>query len=281
MITEIEPQSEISNKNTIKDSLKNKEEKIQFRFTYLPNAKFPGFEAKETKEYFEKWGLAGHTYVERFSYDEYFQPYQIDTFLKNFFNTPEVRSVLKVYSSMDKWGHLGDVSNIQFEELNKTVTSLDFFDKLEQNGVIRSDGSIIKCFDEYTDHFLVSDELRKCLLMPEFETYDIFSEDDRKEFLFHIFQKICLGGVICQYEDDIQKYFEISKLLYKDFVRATRDNKTKKINVISNVYKINDLDSSISPLFPIEHPQNFLYLTIDPLYRYVTIWYHAADCYYQ
>jgi len=55
--------------------------------------------------------------------------------------------------------------------------------------------------------------------MPEFETYDIFSEDDRKEFLFHIFQSLCLGGVICQYEDEIQKYFEISKLLYKDFVR--------------------------------------------------------------
>ncbi len=47
------------------------------------------------------------------------------------------------------------------------------------------------------------------------------------------------------------------------------------------VYKITDLDSSLSPLFPIEHPQNFMYLTIDPLNRYVTIWYHASDNYYQ
>jgi len=34
---------------------------------------------------------------------------------------------------MDQWGHLGEVKNIQFEELNRTATSLDFFDKLEQN----------------------------------------------------------------------------------------------------------------------------------------------------
>ncbi|KAG4087784.1 hypothetical protein H8356DRAFT_1010305 [Neocallimastix lanati (nom. inval.)] len=281
MITNVEPNLEENNEIEIENSLKNKTEKIKFNFTYLPNAKFPGFNNKETKEYFEKWGLEGHTYVERFSYDEYFQSYQIEDFLQNFFNNPEVRSVLKVYSSMDKWGHLGEVKNIQFEELNKTATSLDFFDKLEQNGIIRSDGTIIKCFDEYTDHFLVSDELRKCILMPEFETYDIFTEDDRKEFLFHIFKSICLGGYICQYEDDIQKYFDISKLLYKDFVRVTRDNKTKKLNVISMVYKINDLDSSISPLFPIEHPQNFMYLTIDPMNRYVTVWYHASDSYYQ
>jgi len=63
--------------------------------------------------------------------------------------------------------------------------------------------------------------------------------------------------------------------------RVTRDNKTKKLNVLSMVYKINDLDSSISPLFPMEHPQNFMYLAIDPLNRYVTIWYHASDSYYQ
>jgi len=281
MITEIEPQSEETNKIEIENALKNKTEKVQFTFTHLPNAKFPGFNNKETKEYFEKWGLAGHTYVERFSYDKYFQSYQIDTFLQDFFNNPNVRAVLKVYGSMDQWGHLGDVKNIKYEELNRTATSLDFFDVLEQNRVIRSDGSIIKCFDEYTDHFLVSDELRKCLLMPEFETYDIFSEEDRKEFLFHIFQSLCLGGVICQYEDEIQKYFEISKLLYKDFVRVTRDSKTKKLNIISMVYKITDLESSLSPLFPIEHPQNFMYLTIDPLNRYVTIWYHASDSYYQ
>lgn len=55
MITEIEPSSEENNKIEIEKSLKNKAEKINFNFTYLPNAKFPGFSNKETKEYFEKW----------------------------------------------------------------------------------------------------------------------------------------------------------------------------------------------------------------------------------
>jgi len=55
MITEIEPTTEETNKIEIEKSLKNKGEKIKFNFTYLPNAKFPGFNNKETKEYFEKW----------------------------------------------------------------------------------------------------------------------------------------------------------------------------------------------------------------------------------
>jgi len=55
MITEIEPTTEETNKIEIEKSLKNKGEKIKFNFTYLPNAKFPGFNNKETKEYFEKY----------------------------------------------------------------------------------------------------------------------------------------------------------------------------------------------------------------------------------
>jgi len=55
MITEIEPQTQETNQVEIENALKNKAEKIQFGFTHLPNAKFPGFNNKETKEYFEKW----------------------------------------------------------------------------------------------------------------------------------------------------------------------------------------------------------------------------------
>ena len=54
MITNVEPNLEENNEIEIENSLKNKTEKIKFNFTYLPNAKFPGFNNKETKEYFEK-----------------------------------------------------------------------------------------------------------------------------------------------------------------------------------------------------------------------------------
>lgn len=74
--------------------------------------------------------------------------------------------------------------------------------------------------DEYYESFIVSDELRKCLLMPEFPSYDaVFSNADRQEFIFHVFKALCLGGRLCQFEDEIEPYLDCTKKLYKDLVR--------------------------------------------------------------
>ncbi len=58
----------------------------------------------------------------------------------------------------------------------------------------------------------------QCLLLEDSDNYDIFSETDRKEFLFCLFKHMCLGGEVCQYEDSIQPYLDATKLLYKDLV---------------------------------------------------------------
>lgn len=42
-----------------------------------------------------------------------------------------------------------------------SVISMDFFDRLQQNNIVRENGSILKCFDDFVDGFVVSDELRK------------------------------------------------------------------------------------------------------------------------
>lgn len=87
-------------------------------------------------------------------------------------------------------------------------------------GILRVNGNIIKCFDEYTpEGFIVSDELRKCLIMPETENYTTFSKEDRKEFIFHLFKALCLGGRLCQYEDEIDPYLSVTKKMYKDLIR--------------------------------------------------------------
>jgi cilia- and flagella-associated protein 300 len=65
----------------------------------------------------------------------------------------------------------------------------------------------------------VSDELRKCLLMEEFDSYSTFSAEDRKEFIFHIFKALCLGGRLCQFEDSAKPYLEATKKTYKDLIR--------------------------------------------------------------
>ena len=38
----------------------------------------------------------------------------------------------------------------------------------------------------------------KVLLLEEAETYPMFSDADRSEFIFLIFKHLCLGGQVCQ-----------------------------------------------------------------------------------
>jgi cilia- and flagella-associated protein 300 len=176
----------------------------KYKFTEFEQAKFPGFSSKEIQDLLFKWGMQDHCYIKRFTFDQAFKEYELDQFLVAFFHQ---NPCIKVLGSQDRWGTLGNVDKIEKEETLHSVTSLSFFDRLK-NGIIyflttddkiiRFNGDIVKCLDEYYDSFLISDQLRKCLLMPEFEEYDIFSALDRKEFIFSIFKSLCLGGRLCQ-----------------------------------------------------------------------------------
>ncbi|KAJ3284669.1 hypothetical protein HK104_009823 [Borealophlyctis nickersoniae] len=253
-----------------------------FQFEFLSDAKFPGFQSKDVQDLLFKWGMQDHAYMARFTYDRAPRAYEMDSFLLDFFNDPNVNPRLKVLGTMDRWGRMGTVSGMDKEETVHTVTSLDFFDKLyERDDIIRATtGEIIKCLDSYHDPFLIADELRKCLLMPSEPCYAAFSDEDRRELIFHLFKALCLGGRLCQYEDDLEPYLETTRKIYKDLVSVTKDAKTGKLRVASHVYKINNLDTAVSPLFPIKHPQNFCYVSVDPLRRHVTVFYHASDTYY-
>ncbi|ORY36014.1 hypothetical protein BCR33DRAFT_491664 [Rhizoclosmatium globosum] len=254
----------------------------RFKFSWMEKARLTGWEDKDVQAHLFKWGMQEHCYLKRFTFDRNLGPYEVDGFLLDFFNDAEVQKQLKVQCTMDRWGNLGRVSKVEKEETMHTVTSLTFFDRLTTKAdIIRVDGSIRKCMDEYTDGgFLVADELRKCLLMPEAETYPVFSEADRREFVFHVFKAVCLGGRLCQYEDEIGPYLDATKKIYKDLISVTKDRETGKLAVSSHVFQIKSLESSVSPLFPIQHPQNFCYISVDPVKRYVNVFYHASDVYY-
>lgn len=60
--------------------------------------------------------------------------------------------------------------------------------------------------------------------MEDSDNFDMYSETEREEFLFQLFRHICLGGEVCQYEDNIQLYLDFTKLLYKDLVRYRFNN---------------------------------------------------------
>jgi len=57
------------------------------------------------------------------------------------------------------------------------------------------------------------------LLMPDSDNYDMFSAEERNEFLFLLFRHLCLGGAVCQYEDTVQPYLDATKAIYKDLIR--------------------------------------------------------------
>jgi hypothetical protein len=56
---------------------------------------------------------------------------------------------------------LSMVTSVEVDQVTCTLLSMNFFDRLKSNGIVRESGVIVKCFDEMCDDFLVSDELRK------------------------------------------------------------------------------------------------------------------------
>jgi len=57
------------------------------------------------------------------------------------------------------------------------------------------------------------------LLLEDSDNYDMFTEEERSEFLFRLFRHLCLGGAVCQFEDTIQPYLDATKAIYKDLIR--------------------------------------------------------------
>lgn len=58
------------------------------------------------------------------------------------------------------------------------------------------------------------------LLIDDSDNYCLYSDSERDEFLFCLFQHFCLGGKICQYEDNVDPYLDVTKQVYKDLIRS-------------------------------------------------------------
>lgn len=221
--------------------------------------------------------MDGRLTAQAFSFDQNFKIYQQDEFITAFFNHPNVSSNLKLLSASGQWTTLGtNVKKTEVKKLLCTQVSMSFFDRLYCKGVVRETGHIVKCFDEYYDDIPIADELRKVLLVEDSDHYDLFSYLEREEFLFCLFKHLCLGGALCQYEDELGPYLEATKAIYKDLVSVQKNPETKAINIISTVFKVCAYDAHglCYPSFK-NHEQNFAYLIVNPLKRYIYILYHS------
>jgi cilia- and flagella-associated protein 300 len=219
--------------------------------------------------------------MKRYSFDEFFSKHQIDVFLKDFFASATVQRSLQVCAGRTGWANVGPVKTVEVEELKTSVAHLGFFDKIKELDppVVRDSENlpICKCFDEMVDGILVSDELRKLLLMEDSEHYPELSDEERKELILHVFKRLVVGGGTCQYEDDMAPYLNTTKLIYKDLVSVAKNPSTKKVEVTSFAYDLKSISSDSFDLFPpnalADH--SFCYLVIEPLQRHMTVWYGA------
>ncbi|KFQ42067.1 Uncharacterized protein C11orf70, partial [Nestor notabilis] len=157
-----------------------------------------------------------------------------------------------------------------------TEISMSFFDRLYSEGIVRENGDIVKCYDDYYGDILISDELRKVLLLEDSDHYDIFSPLDRQEFLFCLFKHLCIGGTLCQFEDAVVLYLETTKAFYKDLVSVQKNPETKEISIISTVFRVSayDINGLCYPSSK-SHHQTFAYLVVDPCKRHVHTLYHC------
>ena len=249
-----------------------------FTFHALETA-FPSLQTVPMRDRLVKWNLQPTMVAKAFRFDQAFKPQQLDAFLLDFFNDPEVQEHAPVAlpgsgTSGASWGPLGKVTAVKKECLAATLLRLDMFDQLEATGIVRS-GNISGCLDAQVGEVLVSDRLRLALLDEAAEEYDAFSTAQRRELLFHVMRRLAVGGGLNQWDDAIEPYLSACKALYKDLVAVQKEASTGKLQVRSLCYEVTEAVGDTGALFPRASPHNFCYVCVDPVQRQVKYWYAA------
>ena len=210
----------------------------------------------------------------KFRFNIQFELKDLDIFLKDLFNDKIVKQNFPPLQNIFLPKDQNEIQKFTYKVLGTSCTNLDIFDKLYENNIITEEtGYIRQDYDNYLEDITISDKLKQCLLLEDSEYYSIYDENERNEFLFHIFKRIVTGGSLCQYEDHVQPYLEMTKCFYKDIVSAAKDPETREIYIRSVPVEIFTIEKA--KLYKKDfHPQNFFYVIIDPYQRYVHLWYH-------
>ena len=147
--------------------------------------------------------------------------------------------------------------------LSCTVLNMNFFNKLNDLQLLSDDahsgGYLRGCYGEEIDGILVQDKLRQMCAKDNMgskegqeENNNILSNQDRKEFIFHLLKLISIGGAKCQSEDKFHVLKDAIKRFYKDLIQVQKDA-TGTIEICSSVYEI-FIPGDSTAIFP--YPRN-------------------------
>lgn len=205
--------------------------------------------------------------LNRFRINQRFRLEQESKFLKDLFESDQVIGALCLKQKGGK-----DITNIQYERLETSVLSMDFFDRFKTAGIVTPSGHLRRCMDEIYHNKQVSDLLGDFLLNDESESADLFTEKEKSEFIFQLVKFCVVGGAMCQPSDMASDYFDTVKQIYKTLVTVHRSAKSQQIEVSSYVYKVESIDGQIA-LFPSDSPFNSCYVIVDAKTRLATTLY--------
>ncbi|XP_012284764.1 uncharacterized protein C11orf70 homolog [Orussus abietinus] len=249
-------------------------------YTFVPLASkiYCGNDDKATREYLNKWGLNGNINVQHFSFNEPFQSFHKHHLAEAFFKSDVVAKELKTRRG-NSWVVQGiTASSVELKSVPCSVLGTSFFDKLKdpENNVVYESGNIRKRYDLEIDGFLISDNLRGMLLDEECDEYNLYTENEREEFIFRIFQMLILGGTLCQYEDTVKPYLDITKNIYKDLIRVQKQEVSGDLSIATTVLEVIVKNQNGHAYFPTEpyEKQNIGFLLIDGNSREITTFVH-------
>jgi cilia- and flagella-associated protein 300 len=240
-----------------------------YSFHLLEKSIYSSIDSRDFQEKLRKWGLLPHMSLWKYRFDLPYNEFSPESFLIDLINSPQISSVIQPIQSGKKAER---VTEISFKELKAQETSMDYFNFLQEKEIVSPNGSIKKIIPDYYEDIEICDKIREVLLIEESEDYSLIEESYRNEFLFRIFQHVCIGGGICQYEDEVSEYLDVTKGIYKDLISVTKDNESQELRVLSKVYQL--LPTAQFAVFYNPHPQDFCYVIVDPSFRHVNIWYH-------
>jgi len=240
------------------------EEVQNISFTLLPT-QLECFASRDAQEQLVQWNLDKDLNVSKYRFvggGSLKTAVEIQNLIRDFFKSPEATQILGIT------GTPSIPIAVKAEALSSNVLSMDFFDRLGDH--VAPNGNIRGCFEEIVEGISVGDLLRDVLLNEYSENARLFSESEKKQFIYCLFKLIAIGGSMCQPDTKIDRYLEMTKGLYKNLISVYKDPTTDSVQVASQVFSIESVEGI--QLFPgsSTSPHNAFYIVIDTAKRNLT-----------
>ncbi|CUG89312.1 Hypothetical protein, putative [Bodo saltans] len=278
-----------------------------FTFNAQPSRLFETVKSDgEYRVLLEKWGLLPDTELLCFRFDQLYHRGMRDDFLKSLFRSDALRSTMRLANGRgeltESFPPAASVGSVTYEELTCTAVSLDMFDRLVDNQLVReahggggnseSDEEdekkpakverVVQMMDVYLPcGITVSDQLRGLFMLGEESEFhgQYYNDEEQKEFLYHVLWRLCAGGALNQWEDNFVTLKDAARSLYKDLVCVGRDEDTDELKVLSHVMLVTEVEG-VPTLYPRDDQcspsnGNYCYVVVNPSRKEVLVWYHA------